>query len=108
MTPLARTSDPDTSRDAAWVAKMNRQWTRLAVMEALWALDQATDEQIEEWSRVQIPCFSPSGLRTRRLEMQREGKVRQVRYPNGMFKYRRTRSGCEALVWELTPQEGEE
>lgn len=109
MTPLTRTADPDTSHEAAVDAEKNRQWTRLAVMEALWVLGQATDEEIAEVAHHFSQQFSFSGLRTRRCEMVRSGIVRQLRWDNlHVGVERKTRSGCWAKVWELTPNGGDE
>lgn len=118
MTPLARTSDPETSVEAAAYAVTNRQWTRMAVVDALWSLERATDEEIEDWVRHNWPmAMSPSGLRTRRKELERLGFVRKAYQPLGEAApdsyyviplRRRTQSGCFAQVWELTPNEGEE
>lgn len=97
----ARRGDPSTSHDAAaGVEADERTWTHQRVVAILERHGPSTDQEIAhayEYMARQYdwpPC-SPSGLRTRRSELQRDGKVRDT------GERRRTVAGRGSIVWAL-------
>ena len=88
----ARRDDPDTSHAAA-ASVTALTATRLAIIDVLATYGPATDETIA--LHYDGPPASPSGLRTRRSELVRAGKV----YDTG--RRQRLRSGRHAVVWAL-------
>jgi hypothetical protein len=89
----ARWGDPDTSHDAAEsVGALTA--TRAAILEVLDTYGPLTDEEIARL--YQGPRASPSGLRTRRSELVRAGKV----YDTG--QRRPLHSGRYAVAWAST------
>lgn len=79
MTPRARTTDPQTSHDAAdKVHHVSR--VQNIILSILWTRGPLTDPQIEEYYYHRVangsaPDHSPSGLRTRRKELVDQGHV---------------------------------
>lgn len=90
--PHARRDDPDTSHEAA-ASVTALTATRLAILDVLDEWGPSTDEKIADL--YDGPQASPSGLRTRRSELVRAGKV----YDTG--RRERLRSGRFAAVWAL-------
>jgi len=90
-TPLARTSDPDTSHAAARSvkARTERQEAILAALDALGGT--GTDEDIADV--YDGPQQSDSGMRTRRAELVSKGLVVDT------GQRARIRSGNRAIVW---------
>lgn len=91
-----RSSDPDTSREAAEGLR-NIRATHRFVLETLARMPR-TDEQIADQARADEVRVSPSGLRTRRSELVEAGYVRatDIRLPLA--------SGRLGIVWALTPE----
>ena len=99
--PKARSSDPDTSHDAAdSVAKVAE--TQHAILAMLQQFGPATDQDI--FLRLAEAGFrvAPSGARTRRKELQDMGLVEW----SGVK--RKLRSGRQSRVWALTDQAADE
>lgn len=94
--PVARSTDPQTSWDAARSVD-NLTETRLAILGVLRQHGPQTDEEIahlfspEEMRRMKT---SPSGLRTRRSELVHDGHV----FDSGKRKVGDT--GRKMIVWE--------
>lgn len=100
---ITRTTDPQTSKEAAQAVVKTAPTTRAAVLRILEDFGPLTDTQIASRYATlrELYGFRPtteSSLRTRRRELQREGAVRLV---DG--ETRRTRSGYRARVWEAVP-----
>jgi hypothetical protein len=94
----ARATDPGTSWEAARSLSSERlRASQAAVLDLLRGLGPATDETIaEEYERRGLePYQSPSGLRTRRSELVRAGRVRD----SGQLA--RLRSGRRSKLWEV-------
>lgn len=97
-TPKARASDPDTSHEAAPDPGTRRGQERMTagqeiVLAALRDTGPVTDEALVECLAGRL---SPSGVRTRRAELERLGRV--VRVGESV-----TASGRRAIVWGATP-----
>jgi hypothetical protein len=89
----ARVTDPETSH-AAGASVRNVTEVQRCILWLLAEWSRLTDEDIQ--SRYIGPRASQSGLRTRRAELVKAGKVRD----SGQRK--RLSSGREAIVWELS------
>lgn len=98
--PLARTTDPDTSHEAA--ASLDDPQIRAsqeAVLTVLAAIGPSTDHVLARYYEravqcgIDIPFQSPSGLRTRRKELTRMGRI----VDSGIRDV--TPSGRRAIVW---------
>lgn len=101
MTALARTTDPDTSHQAA-ASLPDLRPSQDAVLRILRGLIQATDpELVAAYRRAvvrgEVPPQSSSGIRTRRRELVEARRVTatSVRV--------RQESGRCAQVWRVTP-----
>lgn len=98
--PRARTSDPDTSHEAA--ASVRRVADTHAALLALFALYPAmTDEQmLDHYTSLRTimgwPRQSPSGLRTRRSELVQAGLI------GDSGDRARTTSGRACIIWQHT------
>lgn len=103
--PRARTTDPQTSRDAARSVKKVNDSMR-AVFKVLRAYGPLTDEElVDRYERIRrstgdintYPQQSVSGLRTRRRELWDRGYVinTEMRRP--------LRSGRNGIVWAVRP-----
>jgi len=93
--PVARSTDPQTSWEAAnSVTRFSITKTRAAILRVLTNEGPLTDEQIAE-QLADLSHTSPSGLRTRRKELVNAGMVRD----SGQRK--KMSSGRSAIVWEL-------
>lgn len=96
--PVARRTDPQTSWDAARsIGRAKQEEQKRLVLAILRSIGPATDEQIAECAASWGKTDSPSGLRTRRIEMARETPPRVV------YTGRRIagRSGRDFMVWAL-------
>lgn len=112
LTAHARHTDRDTSHAAAASVKDIRA-SQSAVLYILSQFGPRTDEHlIETYKDIQtvrkafhlqepLPVQSDSGIRTRRAELVRLGKVRQATDANGNLLYSTTASGRRACVWEV-------
>ncbi len=98
--PLARTTDPETSHEAA-ASVRNLTATQQVILDlfkkAGWAL---TDNDLIGWykwatSNFDAPSASESGIRSRRAELTRAGKLRD----SGLRAM--LPSGRKAILWEL-------
>jgi hypothetical protein len=95
----ARNTDPQTSHDAA--ASVRVTAGQREVLEIFELLHRATDENVARKHEARCllgtayASLSPSGLRTRRSELVRLGKIRDsgVRWTMA--------SGRKAVVWEV-------
>lgn len=81
--PRARSTDPDTSQEAARNIRLTMTVKRMAVLEAVRLAGPITDLGLAEYYRAQRiakgwPEQSDSGLRTRRSELVDLGKVQRV------------------------------
>ena len=94
MTPVARHTDPETSRRAAASVKDVTQ-TQAGILRTLWQIGQGDDEDIYLYYGEYI---SESGLRTRRSELVRLGLVEDSGR-RGL-----TASGRSCIIWRLTEQ----
>ena len=96
LTPVARTSDPDTSWDAA---KSVKDLTRKQG-DVLWVIryyGSTTDRDLVANHEAQFSFAQPqseSGIRTRRSELVKLGLVRDS------GRRRRLVSGRQAIIWE--------
>jgi hypothetical protein len=95
--PSTRTTDPQTSHDAAQSVR-NITATKLAILEVLFR--SLTDEDLIDryYARVEVglaPLASPSGIRSRRAELVRDGYVEAV-------DFAKTASGRTTLMWRVT------
>lgn len=93
----ARKSDPQTSHDAA-ASVQNISETQQAILNIL-KHRRLTDEQIINRYRdspFSLPKATDSGIRSRRAELVRIGKVRKANSDLG-----RTASGRACAVWEI-------
>jgi hypothetical protein len=93
--PRARRDDPETSHEAAGSVRRISE-TQEAILSILEAQGPLTDDRIARyynWHPEQYPRCSPSGLRTRRSELQKAGKVED----SGVRV--RMESGRNAIVW---------
>lgn len=96
----ARSSDPETSHEAAASVRHLRESER-AVLRVLNRLGSATDERIaDEYEMIRyhwgLPYQSPSGLRTRRSALVDMGRVEFA------GEYGRTASGRRTRIWRAT------
>lgn len=95
---LARTTDPETSHQAAESVTDLRDKQR-HVLAALAALGPSTDHQlVEDYAMLDLAPQSPSGIRTRRRELTDAGLVRDT------GERRQLASGRNAIVWATTHQ----
>ena len=95
--PIARLTDPKTSHEAAQSVR-NISATKLVILDLL--TRSFTDEDLIDrfYSRVEVglaPLASPSGIRSRRAELVRDGFVEAVGFA-------KTASGRNTLVWRAT------
>jgi hypothetical protein len=94
--PRWRSSDPQTSVDAALsITPDALRENQVAVLNVLRLYGPLTDEGIAAWYGDR-PKQSPSGLRTRRHELQELGLVEDS------GKRARLRSGRQAIVWRAS------
>lgn len=95
----ARSTDPETSHAAASsVTRDTRSETQRALVRLLRRYGPMTDAEIAERYYIatkHAPACSPSGLRTRRSELVRDGHVVDT------GKRRTLTSGRKAIVWGL-------
>ena len=92
--PLARSTDPTTSHDAAASARAAAPTIRAAVLAALRSHGPMTDEELlHQLHRDGVRC-SPSGARTRRAELVRAGQVED----SGEVAL--TASGRRTIIWQ--------
>jgi hypothetical protein len=92
----ARSTDPETSWDAARsISRDGLRENQAAVLRLLRRYGPLTDEQIGELYG-HVPPQSPSGLRTRRHELQELGLVEDS------GERARLRSGRQAIVWRAS------
>lgn len=100
--PVARTTDPETSKDAA--ASLSRdkiRETQANILEVLERYGPSCDEEIAIYfqqlaSLQDWPRQSPSGLRSRRAELVSAGLVKDS------GERTKTASGRQTIVWELS------
>lgn len=98
---FARATDPTTSHEAAASVRGTTS-KRAACLLALATLGPCTDEQLFDYYQQHGPAHgwpmqSPSGLRTRRAELVREGVVRDSKMRS------LTASGRRSILWECSP-----
>lgn len=92
MTARARTTDPSTSHEAAAIAESSVAASQRAVLDILHeALMPLTDEEIVGYLRGQ---FSPSRVRTARVELQAQGLVEYA----GTVKPPGKRTSCRTWI----------
>lgn len=92
--PRARTTDPITSHEAA-ASVLNLSATKQVILDLL--KFPATDEDLvnryQSLARMgQAPTASPSGIRSRRHELEVQGRVRAI-------DYSKSSTGRKAIVW---------
>lgn len=98
--PQARTTDPVTSHEAA-ASVRNLTATQQVILDLFKRADRPmTDNQLIGWyfwaiSNIEAPHASDSGIRSRRAELTRAGKLRD----SGLRA--KLPSGRNAIVWEL-------
>lgn len=94
----ARATDPETSWDAAETVK-NINAVQKAIMELLEAHRMTDEELVDQYIlgmlAGKLPMASESGIRTRRDELVRAGKVGYT------GEKRPTRSGRQARIWAV-------
>jgi len=90
--PTARPTDPATSHEAASSVRNVRESQQL-ILWYLVNIGPKTDEDIYEYAMVQ-KAMSPSGARTRRSELVRQGLV----VDSG--ERRKTKAGRQTIVWK--------
>lgn len=89
----ARRTDPATSHESAASVAVSRG--HAAVLRALIDLGTATDEQILAYCYEHSLKISPSGCRSRRSELTREGWIMDSGWRQ------RTGTGRRSIVWGL-------
>ena len=94
--PLARTTDPETSHEAARNATPTASKGRMAAIKHLSAR-ALTDHELSAASGVQI-----NSIGKRRADCVAAGLVRAATDTKGNKIKRKTRSGSTAIVWEIT------
>lgn len=98
---VARRSDPGTSWAAAKsVSETQMRISQQAVLSLFREYGPMTDEDMVRQYELRLhrlPMQSPSGLRTRRKELQEMGKVRDA------GRKAQLKSGRMAIVWEAVP-----
>jgi len=94
--PRARKTDPETSHLAAKRAGRNAYTARVVVLRLLVEHGPLTDQGMEQLAKQRKYPVSPSGLRSRRVELKRKGLVRST------GRYAEILSGGKAEVWEIT------
>lgn len=96
--PVARWSDPATSWEAAQsvVDIRESQWR---IWNLLRIEGGMTDEGIRRAYEYRFSMISPSGCRTRRVELQRKGLVRHSN------RYALTSAGRKTIIWEAVSLE---
>jgi hypothetical protein len=92
--PYARITDPQTSHEAA-ASVLNLSATKQVILDLL--KFPATDEELvnryQSLARMgQAPTASPSGIRSRRHELEVQGRVRAL-------DYSKSSTGRKAIVW---------
>ncbi len=94
----ARRTDPETSWEAARSVSKKLRETQTAVLTFLRQYGPMTDEKlVAEYALLHAtPSQSPSGLRTRRGELVRQGLVRDT------GRREKLRSGSSGNVWEAS------
>ena len=101
MSPFARTSDPETSHEAA--ASVMTGTVKQLQADIIWELEfhgALTDEQILELVQGHHESpVSPSSLRTRRRELVDDGIVRTAEGRGT------TEAGRACYKWELVPEQ---
>lgn len=101
IAPVSRTTDPETSRQAAAsLSKEKMRETQRQILEVLGRFGPSCDEDIATYFRQlseieSWPLQSPSGLRSRRAELVSSGLVRDS------GQRTKTSSGRQTIVWEL-------
>lgn len=95
--PRARREDPETSHEAAGSVR-NLTAVQSAILMILRAAGPGTDEEIARaYLSLDRPPCSPSGLRSRRAELVRLGKVEDS------GERVKLETGRNAIVWRLKP-----
>lgn len=100
--PVSRTTDPETSRQAAASISVDKmRETQKVILDILDRFGPACDEDIAVMARQleslgEAPKQSPSGLRSRRAELVTAGLVRDS------GERAKTSSGRQTIVWELS------
>lgn len=98
--PHARTTDPTTSHEAA-ASVMDLSQTKLTILQMFHKVGKPmTDNQLIVWywwavNNLNAPRASDSGIRSRRAELVRTGKLRDSNQRHKLP------SGRNAIVWEL-------
>lgn len=98
--PVARTTDPETSHEAATSARrsaetvMGRVYRILAAANKGMTHDQIISEYRRQAARLGWKPASDSGIRTRVGELVKAGDVEQVLHTRSRSKY-----GREAALW---------
>ena len=98
--PHARTTDPITSHEAA-ASVRNLTATQQVIMDLYKRINRPmTDNQLVGWyawavSNFDAPSASESGIRSRRAELTRTGKLRDS------GERTKLSSGRNAIMWEL-------
>jgi len=98
--PHARTTDPVTSHEAA-ASVSNLTKTQQTILDLFQRVDKRmTDNELIRWywwavSNLQAPNASDSGIRSRRAELTRAGKLRDSGDRHQLP------SGRNAIIWEL-------
>lgn len=98
MSTLVRSTDPDTSHEAAESVSDKVRVTQGAVLACLKAIGPANDTELivrymDAAKRHLVPLQSASGIRTRRAELVRQGLV----FDTGQRDV--LRSGRRSIVW---------
>jgi hypothetical protein len=98
--PHARTTDPVTSHEAA-ASVSNLTKTQQTILDLFKRVDRPmTDNDLVRWywwavTNLEAPNASDSGIRSRRAELTRTGKLRDSGARHQLP------SGRNAIVWEL-------
>lgn len=99
MGSLVRSTDPDTSHEAAESIRAERGGSRSAILGVLALIGPSTDTMlIDAYTGLaelgEVPHQSPSGIRTRRKELMLQGRVRDTGDRVQLI------SGRLSVVWE--------
>lgn len=99
--PLARNSDPDTSREAV-PARQRRELQKRAILTLLTDVGPMTDHELtyqyqQRRTREGWPATQADGVRKRRAELKNEGRVYDTGQRSGF-----TVGHAPSIIWAVT------
>jgi hypothetical protein len=97
--PLARRTDPVTSHEAAHRASFRASAHRVMAMEALFKHGSLTDFELAD-----VTGLQQTSIGKRRKDCQDAGFIDRLKDKEGLTVKRKTPSGSNAIVWNLTKE----